>query len=708
MDIRIVGFGAAALALIAVVVIGLTATRSNSPGPATLPELKRVMLSTGGVGYFEYQTQVSGDAQIALPVRMDQVDDVLKSIVVFDDKGGTGFVQLPSRAPLSDIFRGLPFGPEALNSNAALVQALKGSQVSVNGPARLDGRIVSVVEETEKTGDDHGQITRHRVGVMTDDGLRQFVLEDAENISFSDPVLQGQINQALVSVAEHREGQGRTLKIRANGEGSRTVTIAYVVEAPLWKSSYRLATGVGPGKAHMQGWAILENVSGTDWNDIDLTVVTGNPVTFRQALYQTYYVSRPEIPVEVLGRILPRADEGAVAAADVADDRKAEMTRGEAAVAAPAPPPPPPAPVMRSAARPSRLHGADGNTPTSGGFAPQMAKPMAAESKEAATQVVFHLPNKVSVMNGQSLAVPIVDRSVPGELVALYQRETHPTHPLAAVRLTNDSGTGLPPGVLTLYDVQTDDKKNQITSYIGDAQLSTLPDGEARVLAFALDQKITIDHEDKAEQTIANATLVGGVFKASAVDERTTVYTIKGAPKEDRKVVIEHPREAGWNLIAPDPKSSEMTPDRWRIPVEVKAGQTVKFPVTTQWPREETQQLVDIDLDTVLAYAANAKLTEAQRAAFTKMAEMKRAAAAIDGQIETEGQARDRVFEDQERLRENIKAVPAGSALQQRYLRSMGDLEDQADAHKKNIDRLSQQKAAEEKKLADYVGGLNL
>ena len=352
-----------------------------------------------------------------------------------------------------------------------------------------------------------------------------------------------------------------------------------------------------------------------------------------------------------------------------------------------------------------RLRGAsEHNAPATG----TPAKPLAAESKEAATQVVFHLPTKVSVLNGQSLAVPIVDRAVPGELVALYQPETSATHPLAAVRLTNDSGTGLPPGVLTLYDVQADDKKNPVTSYIGDAQLSTFPDGEARVLAFALDQKITIDRDDKAEQTIADASLVNGVFKASMVDERTTVYTIKGAAKEDRKIVIEHPREAGWNLIAPDPKTAEMTPDRWRIPVDVKAGQTVKFTVTTQWPREETQQLVDIDLDTVLAYAANAKLTQGQRDAFTKMAEYKRTIAGFDSQIETEGQARDRVFEDQERIRQNIQAVPAGSALQQRYLRSMSDLEDQADTHKKNIDRLEQQKAAEERKLADYVGGLNL
>src|SRR5262249_46719983 len=149
----------------------------------------------------------------ALPVRMDQVDDVLKSIVVFDDQHHTGFVQLPSRAPLSDIFRGLPFGPNALESNAALIDALKGAEVSVRAGSTMSGRIVSVSKEEAKNGDDDTTIVRHRVGVMTDAGLKQFVLEEAANIEFDDPVLSRQIEQALASVAEHREGQGRTLKI---------------------------------------------------------------------------------------------------------------------------------------------------------------------------------------------------------------------------------------------------------------------------------------------------------------------------------------------------------------------------------------------------------------------------------------------------------------------------------------------------------------
>jgi hypothetical protein len=647
-------------------------------GQSTMPVLRRVMLSTGGVGYFEYEAEVTGNAELLMPVRMDQVDDILKSIVVFDAQGNTGFVQLPSRAPLSDIFRGLPFGPGALESNAGLIAALKGAEVSVRAGTSIEGRIISVNEETATAEGEH-TITRHRVGVMTTDGLKQFVLEDANSVSFADPVLNRQIGQALAAIAEHRDGQGRTLKIRVNGSGSRKVTVAYVVETPLWKTSYR-ATTLDAKTARLQGWAILENVTGNDWTNIDLTVVTGNPVTFRQALYATYYVNRPELPVEIVGRILPRPDEGGVAA------------RGEASdmAFAPAPPPPPPAMAAPMEEVIVKLGKSSG-------------RPMQAASAESATQVTFRMPFTVSVMNGQSLAVPIVDKVVPGELVAVYQPDTSERHPLAALKLSNTAGVSLPPGVLTLYRKDADR-----TSHVGDAQLSSLPDGESRMLSFALDQKVMVDRDEKVEQTISKATMANGIFRASIVDQKTTVYTLKAAQNEDRRIIIEHPRFQGWELVTPDPKAAEMTDIAFRIPVDLKAGSILRQTVTTQWARAEEQLLTDLEVDVILAYAGNTNLTQAQRNAFSRMADMKKAITTLQSQLQVETGARDRIYQEQTRIRDNIKAVPAGSDLQARYLKSMGDLEDQAETRKRTIDLLDQQLAAERQKLADYVSGLQL
>ena len=107
--------------------------------------LKRVTLSSGGVGYFEYETTASGTTDVSLPVRLDQVDDLLKSLVIRDSKGIAATLWLAGREPLSQIFRNLPIDQGALTSPAQLLNALKGSEVKISGGRTIRGRIVSVV-----------------------------------------------------------------------------------------------------------------------------------------------------------------------------------------------------------------------------------------------------------------------------------------------------------------------------------------------------------------------------------------------------------------------------------------------------------------------------------------------------------------------------------------------------------------------------------
>ena len=450
-------------------------------------QLKRVMLSSGGVGYFEYQAEVSGWETIEVPVRLDQVDDVLKSAVIFDDEGGSGVIELAGRDSLAEIFRTMPVGPEAFASPAALYSALQGEEVTVSEPINARGRIVSVVEETvEKDG---AVLTRHRMSLMSDEGLIQFVLEDARGIKFTNEALDTKVNSALAALATNRQRDTRTLKITARGEGSRTLTLGFVIEAPLWKTSYRLVTAPD-NTTRMQGWAIIENASGQDWKDIELTLVSGNPVTFRQALYDKYYVSRTSVPVEVLGRVMPKTDEGGITggANDYDAEESGSAAADRAAAYAPAPPPPPPAPVTM--AEKSKAMPSEPGT-------------YAANSQEAATSVSFTLPNAVSAGSGQSLAVPIIDRNIPAERIALYAPAVHAIHPLASIRLTNDTESGLPPGIVTLFDTA-----GGATTYVGDAVMSVLPQGEKRMLSFAVDQKTKVEQSQNSESNLISAKIV--------------------------------------------------------------------------------------------------------------------------------------------------------------------------------------------------------
>ena len=658
-------------------------------------ELKRVMLSAGGVGYFEYQAEVSGWETLNIPVRLDQVDDVLKSAVVFDDAGGSGTIELQGRDSLNEIFRTMPIGPEAFDSPAALYSALKGEEITVSDPISARGKIVSLVEET--TAKDGAEITRHRMSIMTDSGLVQFVLEEGRDIKFTNEALDAKVNEALSALAANRQRELRTLKITARGEGARTVTVGFVIEAPLWKTSYRLVTG-DDGKARMQGWAVIENASGADWKDVELTLVSGNPVTFKQALYDKYYVERESVPVEVLGRVSPRRDDGSTGGADTEWGQDGQGTPVEPA------PAPPPAPMMLEPAGPAPAATVERDITVTGSRIPSEPGQVAAESAESATSVIFTLSNAVTAGSGQTLAVPILDREVPAQLISLYQPYTHPTHPLSAVKLTNDTGTGLPPGITTLFD-----NSGGHTVFAGDAVLSVLPIGENRILSYAVDQKVTVEASDTRDDVVTGAKLANGTLEIQIVQRKTNSYSIKGAANEDRTVVIETPRY-NWELKSQDIDKVDATFNYLRLPVQVGAGKTEKLDVV--WENTASNSISNLDDLNASDYAyyasAESKLPDNVRAAFARMGELRAALDVAENAIESLDQERDRIFAEQERIRANLASVPEGSDMQRRYLASLATQEDRLAAIATERAQREGERVAAKQALTGYVQSLTL
>ncbi len=163
--------------------------------------LKRVMLSSAGVDYFEYEAAVEGDATLGLDIPLEQVDDVLTSLVVFDSQGAVGAVELPGRDATHASFGNVPFGPDALRSPIDYLNSLQGVGITVAGPHPMTGRIVHADRVTETLPASPGQsqpvVQRTRVTILGDDGLRQFVLEDADSIQVTDPDLRARIGTAL-------------------------------------------------------------------------------------------------------------------------------------------------------------------------------------------------------------------------------------------------------------------------------------------------------------------------------------------------------------------------------------------------------------------------------------------------------------------------------------------------------------------------------
>jgi hypothetical protein len=651
------------------VLIAVLIGAPNAARAAETLALQRVMLSSGGVGYFEYGAEVEGDGELSLVVPLDQVDDILKSIVVYDDAGGVGQASLPSREPLAQVFRDLPFGPEALDSPAALLNRLQGAALRASGARRIEGRILRAVAETVTLPDGQGTTQRHRVTLITAAGLQQFILEEADQVEFTDPALAAQVEAALAAITAHRQRNTREITIVARGQGKRRVKVGYVIAQPLWKTSYRLtlpeAGATGP--ALLQGWAHVDNLSGQDWNAVELTLVSGNPVTFRQALYTAYFVERPEVPVEVLGRVLPRLDQGAIAGEGLASREEfrkradAGLERDEMLAAAPMAQ----LKTMAEAAEPEMaVMGAEPEPSDSRAF-------LAAAAEEAATQVVFRVPQPVTVTKGQALMVPIADREVPADRLALYQPATHALHPLASLKLVNDGETGLPPGILTLYETTA----ANAASYIGDARLAVLPAGEERLISYALDQKMRVDREDEQSQSIAKGRINRGVLELTFLDRRSTNYRVKAPAREARRLVIEHPRLPGWELKTPKEDEVELTEREYRIAGDLTAGSEAVIEVVLERPRFQTIQLIGLSTAQLVHYAKTGELDEPLRKAIAELAELRRAIDEQRRRLEQLGGQRGRIFEEQKRIRDNLGRVPSNSDLQRRYLKKLDQQE---------------------------------
>ena len=610
------------------------------------------MLSTGGVGYVEYAADIDGPMALGLDVPLGQIDDFLKSFVAFDTAGGIAGIELPGRDPdLGDL--AIPATPlETLN-------ALRGVPLTVTGRNPMSGSLLSAEKfQIEKAGE------RTRVTLLTADGLRQFVLEDAEAVQVADPVLRARIARALAAGRRDANEGSRHVTLRGSGSGARTVRVGYVAGMALWKTSYRLVLPANDAaKGRLQGWAVVENATGADWNSVQLALQYGNPVTFRQALYHTYFVDRPDVPVEILGRLLPALD---TRAAEVTDEDAAKPAyRGlRRDLARAMPPPSPPAGV--AAANPTPMQ--------------EMAAPAVETlAAEGAEETVFVLPTPVILQAGHTASVPILDREIPVERMGLIQ--TNAKHPLASVKLINQTQTSLPAGALTLYDPTSP------AAFAGDARLAGLPVGESRLLSFAEDLRTNVTWKTQDSTIVAAVSAGGGMLR---VDQRLrTSYTvvIAGPAGEPRKLLLELAKRPG-AVLTPETggKPSEETTSAWRIPLTLAAGQSQT--VVAHVDRIQRQQVALLQDDRMILYVMNSQALDAPaRAALQRIMDLR---AAETGRIAERERARAQIGEierEEKRIRDNLSAVPTGDALHARLMRQLDAAETRMDGVNKAIEQ---------------------
>jgi hypothetical protein len=299
------------------------------------------------------------------------------------------------------------------------------------------------------------------------------------------------------------------------------------------------------------------------------------------------------------------------------------------------------------------------------------------QAAEAAEETIFQLPTPVSLLAGHSASVPIIDRAVPATRVDLAAGSD--PHPLSAIRITNDTGTSMPAGVLTLYDAAG------AATFAGDARLGGLPTGESRLLSFAQDLRTTVERDSTGQTTLASLTAAGGVLRITSRQREVLRFTITAPANDTRRVLLEIPKEGDRTLSVEGGAipGTEETATAWRLPVTLKAGEVRKLTAyADRMEREETSLLAD-GAQVVVRLLNEQTLSAPARAALQRLAALRQDEAAKRATVDQLKAQQAAILQDEDRIRRNLAAVPANDALHTRLTRTL-------DADETKLDQLGQ------------------
>jgi hypothetical protein len=302
------------LAMAMIGFLGLAVAASGAadqPAPATDVPVKRVVLYSSGVGYFEHAGKVVNDGRAELRFRTEQINDMLKSLVLQDLGGGTvGAVVYPSQNPLAKTLKSFQVDISANPSLGELLNQLRGAEVVVEGAGEEITGVILGLEKVEKPVAEGQPVRVWMLNLISGGLIRAVELGGLRRIELVDEQLQAELNGALTALTQARDQDKKPVHIEFRGQGERSVRMGYVIETPIWKTTYRLVMPEDDSDTgYLQGWAIVENQTESDWSDVTLSLVSGRPISFVQDLYQPLYVKRPVVQPELYASLMPQQYE---------------------------------------------------------------------------------------------------------------------------------------------------------------------------------------------------------------------------------------------------------------------------------------------------------------------------------------------------------------------------------------------------------------
>ena len=682
---------------------------TGADAPPRLP-ITSITLYRSGVGYFERHGMIKSGDSVQLRFAQDEINDMLKSMVIFDPQQALQSISYESNEPLARQLASFSIDLSDNPTLATILGRLRGTKVRfVTSDGPVSGVVLGSEMRDQAQGSAQEAISIPFVNVITESGVRSVNLTTIVSVQLEDPALNGELMKALAALAAHSTDRFKNVGLSFGGTAARDVKIAYVNEMPIWKTSYRL---VLPDEAKskdqpmIQGWAIIENTTDDDWSNIQLALVASQPVSFEMNLSQSLHITRPRLDVPTVAGAAPRIYQDG--------DAFAEKNRLRLAMAAPSVSAPPPGAWMAKTATAGGGGGSGGafgsvamadganNDMETGMSSEELWKQSAiaqAQSSSVGEAFQYTMKNPISIGRQQSAMLPILTSAIDGRRVSIFNRADGIDHPMRGVELTNSTGLQLIPGPVAVFDAFT---------YAGDAQIGYMTLNDKRLLAYAVDLSVSAAVQDDSTNTMRSIRIVDGFIEETRKQVQRTSFAFNNKDAaRGRTMLVETAKIQGWELAEPK-KAAEETQSLYRFELTLKPSEKATFVVAQENTFLSRISVAQYDMPTLLAYASDKKASQAVIDAAKKAAAMLATMNATAARIALLGQERQSIDADQNRIRQNMASIDHDTEVYRRYLTKFNEQESRLEAILVQTTNEQTTLQSQQDALNDYVRSLNV
>jgi hypothetical protein len=659
--------------------------------------VREMVLYKHGVGFF-VRGGVVNTQNLALTFKQDEINDVLKSLAVFDQSGGQVLgIHYDTPMDVDARLNETPYRLGHSQSMKDLIRDLRGRtaallfNVSVNNAELVVGRVIGIDEPSD---DEHEGTPRV---VMTDSSgqIRIFRFDMLRSIDLRDDGAKHDLNYFLDTAmsADVR----RSVHIRLS-EGEHDLAVYYVAPSPTWRVSYRVvaetdSAEANQGKALIQAWGLFDNRLDEDLQDVRVTLVAGQPISFIYDLYASRIPHRPTVqdaarvapgPLEFEGSYQAEPDGDFLSEVGLA--REEERARGitmAKRMSAPAP--------GYAAAKPAPI--------------PQLDRSAAAASVTTAAQgqdrgefFQYQVTTPVSVKRGESALVPIIGAEIGYQRELLYNASKLPTHPVAALRFINTSGLTFERGPVTVVENG---------EYRGEAIVPFTKENGEVYLPYAVELGVRITEFAENTRETVSLSIAQAMIRYDEYNIYTVLYVVENSSNKPASVLIEAAVIHGYQLFNTDtPLVDTATERRWRVDVPAR-GKT-EFKASYRQLTYRNQEIRHLEYQVLSNFLQNKWLDRALFDKLNDLLDKYNSVAKANTERNTLDKEREKVYKQQEQLRANLNTLTQAQeqTLRQRMLNQLEQTQNRLDDIESRSQELTQMIEDTEKQIKRMVGAL--